>query len=198
MAFTALNPFASIVTNLSTVRIGFNSLAIQNGCRRSGTFIGGCTNKAAEPGVKSFPGIIFSPLPENMENSLEGRKVRGQETPLNASLDHIEDRINDASAVRRRSTAFLSRWQHRFEHSPLIIGETRVVKSDFHRLKRSCAFNWKASFDSLKSSYFCVFLFRFPENLILKPPVSYFSNRLLHSAQPHKVQVCLGSLRTGI
>jgi hypothetical protein len=83
--------------------------------------------------VEHGPLMVVNPLPEDMIHGFPMGKVGGQVTPRAATFDQIEDGIDDAPPILGRASAFGGFGQHRFEVSPLGVGEVGVVSGDFHR-----------------------------------------------------------------
>jgi hypothetical protein len=76
--------------------------------------------------------VVASPLPEAMIDGLPRRKVGGQITSRAATLDDIQDGIQDAPPIRGRASAFGGFGQHGFEVGPLGVSETGVIFGVFH------------------------------------------------------------------
>ena len=114
--------------------IGFNALAVENGGGRSASlaFVG--ANQCPQSGIERLPCIGKRPLPEDMVNGFPRRKAHGQQTPLDAALEDIQDGVEDATTVGGRASSFLGCGQHRLKQIPLRVGEAGVVGGEFHRL----------------------------------------------------------------
>ena len=99
----------------------------------------GFPDENAQRIVERGPLIVATPLPEDMVNGFPMGEFHGQITPRAAALDQIEDGINNPPPVHAGASTFGGFGEHRFEISPLGIGEVRVIKGDFHRLKSAAA-----------------------------------------------------------
>jgi hypothetical protein len=69
-----------------------------------------------------------------MIDGLPRRKVGRQITPRAATLDDIQEGIEDSPPIRRWASAWGGFGQHGFEVSPLGIRETGVIYGIFHAL----------------------------------------------------------------
>src|SRR5271169_60988 len=67
-----------------------------------------------------------------MVNRFPSGKVDRQITPRAATLDDIQDGIQDAPPINGWASAFSRFGEHRFEVSPLGIGETGLIYGVFH------------------------------------------------------------------
>jgi len=64
---------------------------------------------------------------------LPRRKFFGQASPLGASLDPIEDGVEDFTQGGARAAAFFGGGQEAAQQVPMVVGKVGVVSSDFHR-----------------------------------------------------------------
>ena len=129
----ALDLFGGIVTHRATVGIGLDALTVQDRRRGPAPLALGGAHMGAELGVERLPGVVERPLAKDVIDGLPRREVGGQQAPLDAAFDHVEDRIQDAPPVGGRAAALAGLGEHRFEESPLGVRETGGVGSDFHR-----------------------------------------------------------------
>ena len=93
--------------------------------------------------VDSQPGVVEGPFAEDVVNRLPGWKARGRVAPLNTCFDNEQDGVNNSPPVRGRPSEFGAGGKHRFKKSPLGVGKTGGVKSDFHRSDCGFADSWK-------------------------------------------------------
>ena len=119
MAFSALDAFPGIVAYAATVRVAFHTLAVQNRGGGTGSFAVGLSGKGAQLIVERIPYILFVPFSEQMVNRLPWREVRGKHTPLNATFENIEYRLNDFSVISEGTSSLFRFWQHGFNKRPL-------------------------------------------------------------------------------
>jgi hypothetical protein len=75
---------------------------------------------------------IADPLPEDMVNGFPLGKFGGQITSRAATLDEIQDGIQDAPSVNGRASALGRFGQHRFEVSPSGIRKIGFIDGVFH------------------------------------------------------------------
>ena len=124
---------------LAAVPVRFDALAVENG--GAGLFVAalGRPHTDAQGVVESGPGVIPTPLAENVVDSLARPKTLGQQPPGDAALEHIEDGVDDATAVGGRTTELFRFRQHGLEKLPLRVGEIGFVRGDIHRLDCGCA-----------------------------------------------------------
>src|ERR1017187_3062626 len=125
MALAAFDPLAGVIAHRATMTVGLDALAIEYGGRRSRAFALSSADERAQRVVEGRPQVVMSPLPEAMIDGLPRRKVGGQITPRAATLDDIQDGIQDAPPIRGWASAFGGFGQHGFEVSPLGVRETR-------------------------------------------------------------------------
>src|ERR1039457_1930416 len=102
--------------------------------------------------------MVVNPLPEDMVHGFPMGKVGGQIAPGTAALDQIQDGINDAPPILGWASAFGGFGQHRFEVSPLGVGEVGIVRSDFHRPTGAAANESRKT--SQSNQAFCSFIWR--------------------------------------
>jgi hypothetical protein len=177
MAFAALDPLGRVVTDRSAVAIGFHTLAVQDGRRRTATFARTSANVRPETGVERLPRVVERPLPKDMVNGFPRGKVGGQQAPLNPSFDHIEDGVHDAAAVDAGPSPRAGFGQHRLEEGPLIVGEARVIYSDFHR-PNGAALRLETRSAPLQVKLFMRFSFRNCESSSTAPHGRFFRQAL--------------------
>ena len=132
MALAAFDPLAGVITNATAMTIGFHALTVEYGRRRSAALAVSFPNERAQRVIEGRPLVVEGPLPENMIDRLPRGKVGGQITPRAATLDDIENGIEDAPTVSRRASAFGGFGEHGFEVSPLGIRETGLIYGVFH------------------------------------------------------------------
>lgn len=137
MALAAFDAFAGVVAHMPAVPGGLDALTVQN--RRGGTaaLALGSAHQHAERIMDDRPQMVERPLTENMKNCFPVGKIGGQIAPRAATLNEIQDCINNAAAVLGRASAFGCFGEQGFEIGPLGIGQVGVVFGDFHRL--NCA-----------------------------------------------------------
>ncbi len=116
--------------------VRLDALAVEDGC--AGSFATSFLLSDAGPQgvVDASPCMITFSGAENMVDGLPRREVRRQESPGNATLENVEDAIDDPTSVRRWAPPFAGRRKHRNEKLPLIIAEISVVGGGFHRPDR--------------------------------------------------------------
>jgi len=127
MALSALDPFACIVAHLTTVRIGFDALAIENACCWSTFLVHTLSYFGSKKAIDLLPCIVSLPFAENVIDCLPGRKIIWQHSPLDATLDDIEDGIQNEAATDARAPSLFLFWQHRLDQLPLSIGQIRRI-----------------------------------------------------------------------
>jgi len=132
MPLAAFDPLAGVITNPAAVTSGFYTLTVQNRRRGTTTLTVSLPHERAQRVVERGPLVVANPLPEDMLNRLPSGKVGRQITPRAATLDDIQDGIQDASPINRWATALGRFGEHRFEVSPLGIRETCLIYGVFH------------------------------------------------------------------
>src|SRR5215211_4529299 len=96
-----------------------------------------CSQSLAKRGVEPFERAVRTPPPEPLVDSLPGRKVSGQESPGAATLQDIEDRVEDlAGGVSLRSASPAGRRNVRLDAPPLGIREISRI-APFHAQERT-------------------------------------------------------------
>lgn len=134
MPLSSFDLFARVEAHCSTMGIGFDRLTVQNSSRGTRTLAGSLANERAKPGIERFPGVIQSPLPEDMVDCLPWGKGGWEQPPLNPSFDTIEDGIHDAASICLGPSARTRLGQKRFQEIPLFVGQVGTVLGDIHRL----------------------------------------------------------------
>jgi hypothetical protein len=124
MALQAFGPLPGVIANTSAVTVALHSLTVQNGHRGTAALADDFPDDGARRVIEGSPLVIERPLPEDVVNSFPRGKVGGQIAPRAATLDDIEDGIQDAPMVGGRASTCDRFEEHRFEVSPLGIGET--------------------------------------------------------------------------
>src|ERR1043166_1274061 len=131
--------FAGIKPNLAPMAVGFDALAIQYGGAGLGVTFFIVTNAGAQGIIESRPGAVQAPRAEDVIDGLPRRILFWQKPPWNAAFEDIQDRIDHAPAIRRRSAAFFGFRKHRLKKLPLSVSEFGFVGSDIHRPDSGCA-----------------------------------------------------------
>jgi hypothetical protein len=132
MALPAFDPLAGVITHVAAMASGLNTLTVQN-CRRwPAAFAVTFPDEGSQHIVERRPLMIGDPLPEDMVNRFPMGKVSGQITPRAATLDQIQNGIDDSPPIHRRPSPFGRLAQHRFEVGPLGIGKAGFVYGVFH------------------------------------------------------------------
>src|SRR6266487_3240345 len=131
--------FAGIKPNLAPVAVGFDALAIQYGGARLGITLFIVTNAGAQDIMESRPGAVQAPRAEDVIDGLPRRILFWQKPPGNATFEDIQDRIDHAPAIGRRSATLFGFRKHRLKKLPLSVGEFGFVGSDIHRPDSGCA-----------------------------------------------------------
>jgi len=139
MPFAAFDPLAGVIANVTAVAGGLDALTVQDGRRGPAALALGFPDEDAQSVIEHGPLMIVNPLPKDMIDGLPTGKVGGQITPGAATLDQIEDRLNDAPPILGRPSTFGGFGKHRFEISPLGVSQVGVVIGDFHRLTGATA-----------------------------------------------------------
>jgi len=135
----AVDLFAGIKTDLAPVAVGFDALAIEYSGAGLGITLLVATNAGAQGIIESRPGVVHAPRAEDVIDGLPRRILFWQKPPWNAPFEDIQDRIDHAPAIRRRSAAFFGFRKHRLKKFPLSVGEFGFVGSDIHRPNSGCA-----------------------------------------------------------
>jgi len=132
MSLTAFDPFAGVIAHPAAVTSGLDALTVQNRRRWPATLAVSLPHEGAQHVVERGPLMVVNPLPEDMINRFPSWKVAGQITPRAATLDDIQDSIQDAPPVNGWASAFGRFGEHRFEVSPLGIREIGLIYGVFH------------------------------------------------------------------
>ena len=132
MPLAAFDPLAGVITYGAAVTRRLHTLTVQNRGRGPAALVVGSPHERAQCVVEDSPLVVERPLPEDMINGFPRGKVGGQIAPWAATFDDIEDGIQDAPPVGGRTSAFGGFGEHRFEVSPLGIGEAGFVYGVFH------------------------------------------------------------------
>jgi hypothetical protein len=77
------------------------------------------------------PSSVY-PLPKDLVNRFPMGKINGQITPWTATLDEIQDGIQDAPPINRWASAFWGNREHRLKVNPLGIREAGLIYGVFH------------------------------------------------------------------
>lgn len=136
MSLAAFDPLAGVIANTAAVPRGFYALTVQDRCRWPASLAVISPNEGAQCVVERGPLVVAYPLPEDMVNRFPSGKVPGQITPRTATLDEIQDGIEDAPSINGWTSAFGRFREHWFEVSPLGIRETGLVYGDFHAQRK--------------------------------------------------------------
>ena len=134
MALAAFDLFGRVVAHGPAVRIGLDALAVQDGGGGLGASALGLADVRPQAGVERLPGVVEGPLAKDMIDGLPRRKAQGQQAPLDAAFDHIENGVPDPTPIHGRPSAFAALGEQAFEAGPLGVRKTRVEGGDFHRL----------------------------------------------------------------
>ena len=132
MPLAAFDPFAGVITHGAAVTRRLHTLTVQNRGRGPAALVVGAPHERAQGIVEGGPLVVERPSPEDMINGFPRRKVGGQIAPRAATFDDIEDGIQDAPSVGGRASALGGFGKHRFEVSPLGVGEVGFVYGVFH------------------------------------------------------------------
>jgi hypothetical protein len=132
MSLAAFDPLAGVIANPAAVTSGFYTLTVQNRCRWPAALVMSFPNECAQRVVERGPLVVANPLPEDMVNRFPSGKVDGQITPRAATLDDIQDGIQDAPPINGWASAFGGFGEHRFEAGPLGLREAGFIYGVFH------------------------------------------------------------------
>jgi hypothetical protein len=132
MPLAAFDPLAGVIANPAAVTSGFYTLTVQNRRRWAAALVVSSPNERAQRVVERGPLVVAYPLPEDMVNRFPSGKVSGQIAPRAATLDDIQDGIQDAPPINGWASAFGGFGEHRFEVGPLGICETGFIYGVFH------------------------------------------------------------------
>ncbi len=132
MPLAAFDAFGGVITHETAVPRRLDTLTVQNRGRGPAAFVVGSTHERAQRVVEGRPLVVERPFPEDMIDGFPRRKIGGQITPRAATLDDIEDGIQDAPPVGWWASAFGGFGEHRLEVSPLGIGEAGFIYGVFH------------------------------------------------------------------
>src|SRR5208283_2995904 len=156
MTFTAFDPLAGVIPDVSAVAGRLDTLTVQNRGGGPAAFVVGFPHEQAQGIVEHSPLMVVNPLPEDMIHGFPRREVGGQIAPRTAALDQIQDGIDDAPPILGWASAFGRFGQHRFEVSPLGVGKVGVVSGDFHRPTGAAANESRKTYQSNQA--FCLFI----------------------------------------
>ena len=106
MPLAAFDLLAGVITNVTAVTCGLHTLTVQNRRRGSAALALSLADEGAERVIQGRPLMIANPLPKNMEDGFAGRKIGRQVPPRAATLDDIQDGIEDAAAIGGRASAW--------------------------------------------------------------------------------------------
>ena len=132
MALPAFDPLGGVIANAATVTVGLHTLAVQNGRRGPAALAVSFPDQRAQRVIEGGPLVVERPLPENVVDRLPSREVGGEIASRAATLDDIQDGIQDAPPIHRWAATFSSLGQHRLEVSPLGIRKTGLIYGVFH------------------------------------------------------------------
>ena len=132
MPLAPLDPLAGVIANTTAVTVGLDALAVENGSGGLRALVVGFPNERAQRVVEGRPLVVADPLPEDMINRFPSGKVDGQITPRAATLDDIQDGIQDTPPINGWASALGGFGEHWFEVSPLGIRETGFIYGVFH------------------------------------------------------------------
>ena len=167
MALPTLDPLAGVIADVAAVTSGLNTLAVQNRRRGPAAFTVSFPDECAQRIVEHRPLMVGDPLPEDMIDRFPMGKVGRQITPRTATLDQIQDGIDDPPPIHRWATAFGRLGQHGFEVSPLGIGKTGVIDGVFHA-STEAALKMSRLNPRWMSTHPCTFLSRPIKKLIIQ------------------------------
>ena len=97
---------------------GADGLAVETGGGGLRVFAAGLPHLGAEPVVEPGEQAVAGPLAGMMIDGLPGREVFGQEPPLRAGLDQIEDGIDDLAQGGAWPAAFFGGGQEAAQQVP--------------------------------------------------------------------------------
>ncbi len=103
-------------------RRGLDGLAIGSGGTGAGVAASLAADLLTQGFVDPFPGAVPTPTAIPGMNGAPGREVLGQQAPLAAGADQVEDAIEDLAQVGRRSAHPLGFGQEGLDQGPLLIG----------------------------------------------------------------------------
>jgi len=132
MPLAAFDPLAGVVADVAAVTGGLHALTVQNRCRWPTAFALSFPDQRAQRVVERGPLMVADPLSENMVNRFPMGKVGGQITPRAATLDDIQDGIQNAPPIDGWASAFSRFGEHGVEECPLGIRKTGLVYGVFH------------------------------------------------------------------
>src|SRR5437762_10899389 len=127
MPLATFDFLARVVADPSTVSVGFDALAVQNGCRGPATLVVLLPGQGTESRVDTLPGVVERPLAEDRMDRFPRRKAARKQPPGDASFDNIEDGIHHQTPVGRRTSTFEDGWEHWFDNCPLGIRKVGLV-----------------------------------------------------------------------
>src|ERR1035437_6732821 len=130
--FRPFDPLAGVIAHPSTMTVGLDALAIENGGREPTALAVSFPGQRAQRVIEGGPLVVERPLPENVVDRLPSREVGGEIASRAATLDDIQDGIQDAPPIHRWAATFSSLGQHRLEVSPLGIRKTGLIYGVFH------------------------------------------------------------------
>src|ERR1019366_7724715 len=128
-----------IVADLAAVGAGAHGLTVEAGGGGLRVFADRLPHLGAEAVVEPGQQAVPAPLAEVVIDGLPGREVFGQEPPLSAGLDQIEDAVEDFAEGGARAAPFFGGGQEAAKQVPLVVGEICFVSGDFHRPKSATA-----------------------------------------------------------
>jgi hypothetical protein len=134
VAFASLGFLGRVIARVAGMIGRADCLTVKNRGGRtaplacSGAGLSSKTIMEGDPHARDFP------LAKPTIDCLPGSEILGQQTPLATRSQGVEDGINNLAVRGGRATALRPRWQHRFEHFPLGIGEIGRIQSFIHPL----------------------------------------------------------------
>jgi len=131
--FPAFDPLGCVVSDFTSVTVGFDALAVQNSCTWLIVPAFLPTNTGPEAIVERDPNVITRPLSENMIDGLPRGEGRGQQAPLHTALQYVDDRVHHHSRVSARPASLCGFGNHRLQELPLGVGEIGFVNGVFQR-----------------------------------------------------------------
>ena len=124
---------AAVVTSDTPDSGGPDRLAVDDAGTRLGITSSLDAKAFPKGGMDRLPGAVQPPHAEVVIDRLPGRELVGQEPPLTATTDHIEDGIQDLPVcVNPWPTKTVDRWQVRLNAGVLFIGQVGGIGKSGH------------------------------------------------------------------
>ena len=101
MPLSSFDVLGLVVAHRAPVRVGFDRLTVQNSGGGARTLAARLADRSTQTGIERLPGVISSPAAEDVIDRLPRWKSLWQQPPLNAALNQIKDRVEDAPSIRR-------------------------------------------------------------------------------------------------